>query len=1029
MKTQQSLIDILLRYKEPIVILTVILVLAGVMGLVRMPRDEYPEFKIRQGVIIGVYPGATSEQVEEQVTDKVEKYLFQYKSVKRSKTYSVSRENLMVIYVEVSDKEKDPDGFWLKLRHGLNELKTELPSGLVSLTADNDFGNTSALLIAVQSETKTYRELEDCIMQLEDSVRRIPSVSRVKRYGAQKEEIAVYVDDAKQALYGIKPLTLAAALKPQSTVGYAGELDDGRLIYPLHVPTSYETENDLAEQIVYADPAGNVVRLKDVARVVREYEEPTSFVRINGKKGLVVSLEMQTGNNIVEFGKDVGRAIADFERSLPGDVKIETISNIPDAVSRSIGDFMKEFAIAILAVIAVTLILLPGRVALVAASAIPISILSTIGIMWAAGMDLQTVSLASLIVVLGLVVDNAIVIIDNYVEKLDNGLPRPVAASKSVSELFLSIFSATLIIVCCFTPMTFFLTGTAGDFVKSLPPTVIMALSASLLVASLLVPLMCYTFIKQGIKFGAKRGRKAAFLDGLQRRYDHFVEIAFRKKALVVGAGALSFVLGLVILFLAPMETFPKIDRNQFAVEVTLPAGSSLDRTDAVLKDLEGLLMKDPRVKVVTAFVGTSSPRFHTLYAPRFPSRDSGQLVVLTESKEATIEILDEYSRKYASRYPSAEVKWRQLAISVYAEPIEIRISGDDIPALKRTAGRVTEILNSVPGVSWVHNDYRQPVQAVDLEIKKDEATRMGYPNPVLNYSLMAGTKGIPAAVIWEGDYPVEIRLKFDVKGETDLSDIENLYVTSPYLGSSVPLHQIAGLRPAWTEGDIVRRNGVRTLTVQAELIRGAYASEITKKAKSRLDGLELPEGVRLEYGGEQEAQGEYFTPFYYAMAVSIVLVFLILMLQFRSVEKALLIMITMPLSVFGAAVGILLAGYPFSITAFIGLIGLFGIVARNGIIYVQYADELRWKQNYGAEEAAVAAGKRRMRPIFLTAAAAAVGVVPMILSGSSLWGPLGTVICFGLIFALGPSLLILPVLYYYANRTDPDLPKESELT
>lgn len=1019
MEKKRQLIDILIRYQQPIVMLVVILIAAGITALVRMPRDEYPEFKVRQGIIVGVYPGASSEQVEAEVTDKVEKYLFQYKSVKRSKSHSVSRENVMIIYVEVTEKEKDPDGFWLKLRHGLNELKGSLPSGLVSLTADNDFGNTSALLLSVRSDGKTYRELEDCIKRLENDVQRIPSVSRVNRYGTQKEEINVYLDNAKLSRYGIRPMTLAMAIIPQSAAGYAGELDDGKLIRPLHIPASYRSENDLAEQIVYADPTGTVVRLKDVARIVREYEEPQSYVRVNGKKCVVVSLEMQNGNNIVDFGRDVGRVIAGFQKTLPPDIKIETISNIPDVVAKSIGSFLKEFAIAILSVVIVTLILLPGRVALAAAATIPITILSTIALLWAAGLSLHTVTLASMILVLGLVVDDPIVIIDNYVEKLDRGFDRRQAASLSVKELFPSVFAATIIIICCFFPMSFFLTGMAGDFVSSMPPTVITALTASLMAASLLTPLMCFYFIKQGVRSG-RGGRKTAFLSGLQRHYDRLVEKVFQKKAMVIAVSALSFVAGLLLLTSVPIQTFPPVERNQFAVEVTLPEGSSLEETDAVMKDLEGQLRKDPRVKVVTSFVGTSSPRFHAVYAPRFPSRDLGQMVVLTDSNESTIHILDKYSRKFAGRYPAAEIKWKQLEMVSFIEPIEVRISGDDVRDLKRTADKVMGILQAAKGVALVRTDFRQPVQNVEVKIKKDEANRLGYPKAMLNFTLMTGTKGLPAATVWEGDYPLQVHLKFEGMDHAGPGDLEDLYVTSPLLGASVPLRQLAELRPSWTEGEIVRRNGVRTLTVMAGVERDVYASEVTKKVRPLIDGLKLPGGVRIEYGGEAEGQVEYFTPFFYAMAVSIILIFLILMFEFRSLKKSLLIMIIMPLTVFGASFGILVTGYPFSITAFIGLIALFGIVVRNGIIYVQYADELRRDLGYGPEEAAIAAGKRRMRPIFLTAMAAAVGVVPMILSGSNLWGPLGSVICFGLLFAMVLSLLILPVLYYLLYKNEP---------
>jgi len=1018
MKTKYTLLERLQRYKQVLFILTAILMLVGVVALVQMPRDEFPEFKIRQGLIIGIFPGASSHQVEEQLTTKVENYLFQYNSVDRSKTYSVSKENVMVIYVEVSEKEKDPDAFWVKLRHGLNELKGELPSGVLSLTADNDFGNTSALLLAVQSDTKTYKELEDYIKQFENDVRKIPSVSRVKHYGLQKEQISVYIDDAKFTHYGIKPLTVLAALKPQTTIGYAGEIDDGKLVRPIHIPSSFKTEQEVANQIVYSDPLGNVVRVKDVAEVVREYDEPESYTRVNGKKCLIVSLEMQTGNNIVRFGNDVQKQIEKFSKSLPPDVKIKTISDIPDAVSKAITNFMTEFAISIVAVILVTIILLPLRVALVAASTIPISILITLGIMWLIGMDLQTVSLAALIIVLGMVVDNAIVIVDNYVEKLDNGISPHDAASQSVTDLFGSVFSATLILVSCFVPIMFLEKGIAGDFVRSFPLTVTLVLFTSLFASAVLVPLLSYTYIKFGIKSDAHKGKKAVFLESIQNSYDGLLEKAFTRKKLVVLIGAASFIIGLIIISFAPQQSFPKIERNQFAVEVYLPEGSSLHQTDAVLKDLEELLQKDSRVKVVTSFVGTSSPRFHASYAPNFPAKNYGQLVVLTESNDATVDILNEYSKKY-SQYTNANVRWKQLEMAAAKTPIEVRISGDSIQTIKRVADQVAEIIRQTKGTTWVRTDYTEPLQTIDLDIKKDEAARLGYSNLLLGYSLMVGTKGFPIATIWEGDYRVDVKLKVNKKTKSKIDDIKNQYLTSPFLVSSVPVRQIADLKPGWTEGEIVRRNGVRTITVRADIGREIYATDIFSKVNPFIEKLKLPKGVSIEYGGEYQDSVEYLTPLYYSLAVSVVIIFLILMFQFRNIKTSLLIMLTMPLSIFGAAFGVFITGYPFGVTALMGLIGLMGIVVRNGIIYISYAEELRREHGYALEEAAIAAAKRRMRPIFLTAAAAAVGVIPMIASGSLLWGPLGSVICFGLISGLVLSLIVLPVLYYYFHRKD----------
>lgn len=1019
MPTDTSLLDHLLRYRQVVYILVISAVLVGIAALILMPRDEWPQFNVPVGLIVGVYPGASSHEVEEQLTARVEQYLFQYKSIDRSKTYSISKENVMVIYVQIHDNERDPDAFWGKLRHGLNDLRTQLPAGVLSLTADNDYGNTSALLLAVQSETKTYKELEEYIGQLETDARRVASVSRVKHYGEQKQQISVYVDDAKLTQYGIKPIQVYAALKPQSQVDFTGDIDDGTLMRPVHIPPAFKTEQDIANQIVYADPRGNVLRVKDFAKVVREYEEPSSLVRVNGQKCLVVSLEMVQGYNVVRFGSEVGEAVDAFRRSLPADVAVITISDIPDAVAHAIANFLREFLVAIIAVILVTIVLLPARVARIAAVSIPASIFTAIGLMWISGMDLQTVSLAGLIIVLGITVDDSVVIIDNYVEKLDHGLSPHQAGSKSVTELFSSVLSATLIIIACFLPMPYFLKGVGNDFVRSLPLAISYALLVSLVLSVTLIPLLNFAYIKSGIRSDPGTRRKSRRLDAIQKWYDRLLDAAFNRKRLVVGIGVVTFLVGLLIFIRTPQQSFPKIERNQFAVEVYLPEGSSLHRTDAVMRDLEEILHRDERVEIVASFVGTSSPRFHTLYGPNFPAKNYGQMIVVTESNEATPEVLDRYSVELRNHYPDASLKWKQLVMAAAPSPIEVRVSGDTIRTIKAVAEQIASILRQTEGTDFVRTDYKEPLQSADLIVRKDEAARLGFSRSLLAYSLMVGTQGFPVATIWEGDYPVDVKLLVDSKSKARADDILNHYVTTPFLMSAVPVRQLADLRPGWTEGEIVRRNGVRTITVRTEVERGAYSAAVFAAARPHFEALALPEGVTVSYGGDYADSADYLTPFYYSATVTITVIFLILMVQFKRITTSLLIMVTLPLTVFGAAVGILVTGYPFGVTAFIGLIGLMGIVVRNGIIFISYADQLRREQGYSVDQAAIGAGKRRMRPIFLTSAAAAVGVIPMVLSGSSLWGPLGTVICFGLLFALVLSLIVLPVLYALFHRND----------
>ncbi len=755
-----------------------------------------------------------------------------------------------------------------------------------------------------------------------------------------------------------------------------------------------------------------------MAKVVREYTEPDSYIRFNGKKCLIVSLEMLPGHNIVKYGRDVHNAIDTFRSQVPTDVRVGIISDMPDFVSTSVYNFLRDFGLAIFSVLLVTILLLPKKVALIAATAIPITISIAIGIMWMTGMSLQTVSLAALTIVLGIAVDDAIIIIDNYIEKLDNNYTPYEAASKSVTELFVSVFTATSIIILCFMPMSFLMTGLGGDFIKSFPITIAYALIISLIVSETLIPLMNYLYIKRGIK-DDKKGKNGIFLLQIQSFYEKILIFAFKKKKLIVLMGAISFLIGLLILMLTPQQLFPTFQRNQFAVEVYLPEGSSLHATDIIMKKIEKLLLKDKRVKEVASFVGTSSPRFNTLYSPNFPSKNYGQFIVITKSIEATKEILDEYSKDYSNFIPNAYIKWKQLEMMPAKAPIEVRISGADIPKIKEVAIKVQNICNSIKGSQWVRTDWGQPLHSVALKIKQDEASRLGYSRSIMAYSLMTGTMGLHLSTIWEGDYSLNVNLIVDKKIKTNIDDIINQYVTSPFVMYSAQVKSLADAEPEWTEGEIVRRNGVRTITVLDDLNRGYYSSVILNKLRPKIDKIELPSGVNINYGGEYELGKEEFTPMFYSLLVGIGIMFIILLAEFKRIKTVLLMMTTLPLSFFGAAFGVSICGYPFGVTAFVGLIGLIGIIVRNGIIYISYAEELQKKQGYTPEEAAMSAAKRRMRPIFLTSSAAAVGVIPMILSRSPLWGPLGAVVCFGLIFGLVLSLLLLPILYYLFHKNE----------
>ena len=1006
-----------MRYHNITNILVVLFVLFGVVALIKMPRNEFPQFTIRQGVIVGVYPGATSSEVEQQLTKQVENYLFGFKEVKKKETYSESKDGMMIIYVELNDNVTDADEFWSKLKHGLNEFKSTLPSGVAALIANSDFGDTSAMLISLSSDTKGYKDMEDELDKLKEECRKIPEVSKIKDYGILHEKIYVNVEPEKLDEYNIKSISLLSQYMPNGMVTPAGILKAGANDLNVHFPPNFQSEKDLADQIVYSDPKGGVVRLKDIATIERcTDKDPDSYIKQDGKNTILLSLEMQPGNNIVTFGKDVQKSLDTFKKQCPKDIDVNVISNLPRYVHESVSDFMREFFIAIIAVVLVVMLLLPRRVASIAGLTIPISVLITLGFLYAFGVELNTVSLAGLIVVLGMIVDNSIVVIDNYVDKKDHGMSSWHAAIKSARELVTPIITATLAICVVYIPLGFMLPGTAGDFVKPLPMTICIALVISVIVALFVVPFLNFFFIKKGLK-SDDTVNKRTFLDKMQSTFNAALEKAFRHpiRTLAIGGG---FVILAVVLFKTmDQRLFPEVERNQFAVEVYLDQNASLQSTAKVVNTLSRILEKDNRVTRVTSFIGTSSPRFHTVYAPHMPSPNYGQLMVNTIDNKSTHEICEEYNKKLAGAFPNAHVKWKILALQKSKYPIELRISGDSIKDIRRAEAMIDSVIKPVKGIAWINPDWGQKEQVLRVDMDKDKANRMGYSKGLVATSLLIGLNGMPLTTIWEGDYPVGVELQQDQGEKKDVNFLGNQLITSPASYSAVPLRSFAKFSPEWTEGTIVHRNGTRTLTIQVDVASNVMASNITNEIKPQLDKLKFPEGITLSYGGELADQEISFVPMSYALAISIVVIFFILLFEFKKVKLASIIMSTMLLGLPGAAIGLTLMRYPFSLTAFIGITSLCGIVVRNGIILIDYLQEMRTVYGMSVKEAALAAGKRRMRPIFLTSAAASVGVIPMIISRSPLWGPLGTVICFGLLISMVLTLFVLPVLYSVAYR------------
>lgn len=995
------------------VIITLAIVIVGVHALMTMPRMEDPSVTIRTGIVVGVYPGANSRQVEQQLTKKLEEHIYKFPEIRKDKTYSTSSAGMVVINVELEDHVTESDVFWAKLRNELNGIKGELPEGVMAVVVNSDFGDTVAMLIAVHGEKYGYRELSDYADRIQDALRSLRNVGKTAVYGKQQEQIVISTDSARLSQYSVDPMRMAKALQETNVIGFSGSFktDSGRL--PMQTGGLFKAEDEIGATVIdVSRSTGALVHVRDIADIERKYQDPSFLARFDGKPAVLISVEMQEGKNIVKLGEEIAVVLSELKNILPPDLSLDLIADQPTVVRERISTLSHEILLAIASVILVTMILLPLRVALIAVVAIPVTLCATLGIMNTFEIALHQVSIASLIMVLGIVVDDAIVIADNYVELLDQKVAKEDVAWRSAGDVFVPVLTATLTIIFSFLPLLI-ITGSAGEFISALPKTVGIALTVSFIVAVMLTPILCRLFIKKGLHGHTDdKPQKVTILDRVQAIYARTITLFMKRKYLAFVLGVTAVLMGGLYFKYIPQQFFPSAERDQFVIDVWMPQGSRIEATDEAMRKIEQILGNDENVEHYASFTGESAPRFYYNVNPQHPDPAYGQFIVNTVSVEATLKLVYELRSTFAEAVPEAMVIVKELQQGQLLEaPVEVHISGYDIQTLKRLGSEISGIVHAVPYADFVHTDFFNDSLMLDIDVDTDAAARLGIvPSSVAGY-LYGGFDGISVSTYREGERAIPVVLKLNEDLRENFSDIENYYVTSPVTGAKVPLRSIAEIRPEFQTSRIVRRNGVPTLTVRSFVKEGYYASTLIEEIRSDVDRVELPAGYKITYGGEVVNKQETLPMMIVALAISLVCIFFILLIQFKNVLEPLIIMTSIPLALPGAMFGLFITGNPFGFTAFMGLISLCGIVVRNAIILVDYIKE-KTAEGHSLELAATEAGERRLRPIFLTTMAAAVGVTPMILSGSSLWSPLASVIAVGLVFSMFFTLLVVPVLY-----------------
>ena len=1025
-KDKLGFIQGVIQYKNIVYLLVAVFVALGIFSILRINKDEFPTFEIKEGLVVGVYPGASAEQVEQQLTKPLEDVLFTVPEVLRSSN-SYTQNGICYIYVNLDCSPQKRNEVWTKIKMKLSAAKMTLPPGVLAVQVIDEFGSVSSMLVAMESSDKSYSQLEKYAQELSSRLYELDKLASVKILGKQQEEVAVTVDQQLLSKYILNNNSLALELQSGSLQLLSGNFKTDYINAPLLVEENISTQRQVEESVVWSSPDGEVLRVKDIATVEKRYKTPDSYVAFNGNSALVLSIEMKPKNNIVTFGDEVRGVLGKYKEELPESVTLTTISDQPEVVRVSVWSFLRDLLVSMVVVILVMLLLFPMRSALIASSAVPVCVAVAVAIMYLVGMELNTVTLAALIVVLGMIVDDAVITMDGYMDKMSRGYGRVEAAAVSMKELFVPMLLATTSISLMFFPVLGIISGYLGDFVKMFPWVILIALTASLVYAVFVVPSLEVHYIRQ---FEQSRKNlltrfQSRLFNSIQSGYERLQNICFRHPAMTVGVGVAVVLLGVFLFTRINIQMMPMAVRDYFAVEISLEPDCTLGQTKEVADSLGKILSSDPRIVSVTSFIGTGAPRFHATYSPKIPSATFAQMIVNTVDSKETAQILKDYEKKYEYYFPSAQVRFKQLDYQGTPAPIQVSFKGGESAQMQPFADSLKKyMVESMGGtLKWVHTDNDKSKSVISLSMDDYESSRLGVNRAMLSFFVSELTVGGNLATLWEDGKKVPVNLySSTITPQMSYADMMDQMIPATLPSVMVPLRQVAQISPEWHPEVISHIGGKDVVSVYADLNSGSSQPDAMREIKDFLASQivpYLPEGVEVDFGGLSSVNGKVIPEILLSLICAVLVLFGFLLYHFKNISLSVLTIVLSLLSLFGASFGLWIFNLDFSITAVLGVVSLIGIVVRNGILMFEYAQTLRLEQGFDPRKAAMEAGKRRARPIFLTSCTTALGVLPMVISADDLWMPMGVVICFGTMLSIVLIVEIMPVCYWLMYRNE----------
>ncbi|MFO1345127.1 MAG: efflux RND transporter permease subunit [Rhodocyclaceae bacterium] len=1015
-----------LRHRSMVLYLMIVLMAAGVLSYFKLGRAEDPDFTFKAMVVRTLWPGATAREVEEQVTERLEKKLQEAPWVDVIRSSSRSGESLLFVILKDYTPKKEVPNAWYEVRKKVGDIRHTLPAGVQGPFMNDEFGDTFVTIYALTGDGFDAGALRRHADDVARELRAVDDVKKVDLIGVQDERIYVEISHAKLASQGLTAQAIADSLARQNAMAPAGFFETASDRIRLRLSGDLQSVDSVRNTPIMAN--GRSYRLGDIAHVRRGFIEPAApSMRVQGKEAVGIAVAMNKGGDVIRLGERLRAEMKRLEADLPTGIDVHVVADQPDIVQQSIRLFVSSLGEAIAIVLAVSFLSLGLRTGTVVALSIPLVLAVTFLLMLVFGIDLQRISLGALVIALGLLVDDAIIAVEMMVVKMEQGWDRFRAATFAYTSTAFPMLTGTLITAAGFMPVGFAKSG-AGEYTFSIFAVVTIALLVSWGVAVVFTPYLGYKLLDPAKLAAKHQAHEDIYETGFYRRFRSVVEWCVQRRWLVIGATLGAFVLALVAFNGGVQKQFfPASSRPELLVDLWLPQGASLKASEAVTKRVEAMIAKDEAmarsVKYTASYVGSGSPRFYLPLDLKLFFDNFAQLVITTHGIEAREDLKQRLEAAFAAESGEwSDVRARVLRLEngpPVGFPVQFRVSGEDLPTLRRAAEEMAEIMRAHPNIADVSFDWHEMAKAVRLEIDQERARALGVSVQDISFALNTLLVGTSVTQLREGDQLVDVVVRARPDERRSLDGLAGINVPTAS-GKHVPLAQLAKIHYELEQGQIWRRNRLPTVTVQADIRGGMQAPVVTAQINPRFDELRarLPAGFRIEVGGatEESAKGE--NSIKAVMPIMLVAVVTLLMMQLQSMSRTLLVLLTAPLGLIGVAMALLVFNVPFGFVANLGVIALSGMIMRNSVILV---DQIEQDEKAGKPtwEAIVGSTVRRFRPIMLTAAAAILAMIP--LTRSVFWGPMAVAIMGGLIVATALTLLFLPALYAAWYRVTPE--------